>query len=110
MLRCNEDPAPACTLPAALGPDGEDRAYFNDVDDYHNLHVVNEAILSALGSASNPGTNSLYQGFSARVSVVYDEDMDGQADNNTGNSKLITVIVTTPNDEDLVFATYRSNF
>ena len=115
LLRCNEGDEPACSAPSELGPDGvapdvEIRGSFNDVDDYHGLYEADGGILGAAGERIILGTHNLYQGFSARVSVVYDEDMNGQADNVTGISKLIAVTITTPNDENLVFATYRSNF
>jgi MSHA pilin protein MshD len=110
-LRCGGLGAAVCTEPGKLGFEGDEtRASFNDVDDYHGLNEANGNILNALGATITLDTHNLYQGFSARVSVVYDEDMNGQADNVTGISKLITVTITTPNDENLVFATYRSNF
>lgn len=110
-VRCGEPGVAVCTEPGSLGFEGgESRDSFNDVDDYHDLYEVSAGILSAVGANITMDSNSLYQGFSARVRVVYDQDMNGQPDNVTGNSKLITVIITTPNDEALAFATYRSNF
>ncbi|MFT6896116.1 MAG: MSHA pilin protein MshD [Paraglaciecola sp.] len=107
-LRCGESGAEVCTEPDNLGFDsGESRATFNDVDDYHGLNETGGGILSAGGGNDS---NNLYQGYTANVSVVYDQNMDGHNDGTVGNSKLITVTVSTPNDEDLVFATYRSNF
>ena len=53
---------------------------------------------------------NLYQGFRATVSVFYDADLNGINDNAVGLAKLITVSVTTPNNEDIVFSTYRYNY
>jgi MSHA pilin protein MshD len=51
------------------------------------------------------------------VVVVYDDNMDGiddaisQSDATyIGNTKLITVTVTTPNSEEIRFSAFRSNF
>ncbi len=108
---CSQGANPACTSSAALGPEEKDasgepiRSSFDDVDDYHNLNESGASIKNALG-----GTTGLYTGFNVRVSVVYDADMDGAADAVIGNTKLITVTVTTPNDEDIIFSTFRSNY
>ena len=66
--RCGDVSAPTCTLPSALGPDGEARGAYNDVD------------------------------------------LNGRDDGVVGVAKLITVTITTPNNEDLVFSTYRYNY
>jgi MSHA pilin protein MshD len=101
----------ACIGNVNLGDDGESRANFNDVDDYNNLNQPGASIENALGVATD-----LYAGFNVRVSVMYDADMNGIADeDNSGNLivtnlKLITVIVTTPNDENIIFSTFRSNY
>ena len=81
------------------------RDQFDDVDDYNNLNQSGASIENSLG-----GTTGLYTGFNVRVSVVYDAGMDGTADTVIGNTKLITVTVTTPNDEDIIFSTFRSNY
>ena len=111
QIRCNEVGAPACTASANLGLDGaETRAEFNDVDDYNNLAEADTAILNSLGENITIGTIGLYQGFQANVSVMYDDDVDGIDDGSIGNRKLIIVSITTPNDEVMVFSTYRNNY
>lgn len=109
-LRCNEVGQPACTAIAELGSDGEDRASYDDVDDYHNYIAANAEIRNSLGDTLSSDGANLYEGFSAEVQVVYDSNMDGIDDNVVGNRKLITVTVTPPNGEDIRFSTYRSNY
>jgi MSHA pilin protein MshD len=111
LLRCNEVGAPLCTANVDLGPDGtESREDFNDVDDYHNLSEVDGNILNSLGENISIGGIGLYQGFQANVSVIYDDDVDGLDDGVIGNSKLIIVSIVTPNDEAMMFSTYRNNY
>jgi MSHA pilin protein MshD len=94
-----------------LGPDsGESRANFDDVDDYDGLNVSDGNIKNSLNETTILNGNNIYQGFSLNVSVVYDAAMDGTADTVAGNTKLITVTVTTPNDEDIIFSSFRSNY
>ena len=109
-IRCGEAAATACTLPAALGPDNESRAAFNDVDDFDGLNESGENILSATGEKIVINAVNLYQGFRANVAVFYDADLDGSPDNAVSTTKLITVTVTMPNNENMVFATYRYNY
>jgi MSHA pilin protein MshD len=111
LLRCNEVGALPCTAIANLGPDaGETRENFNDVDDYHNLSEIDGDILNSLGESISIGGIGLYQGFQANVSVLYDDDVDGIDDGVIGNRKLIIVSLVTPNDEVIVFSTYRNNY
>jgi MSHA pilin protein MshD len=94
-----------------LGPDsGETRINYDDVDDYNGINASDAAIKNALNETAMLGSNSLYQGFSVRVSVIYDANMDDIADTVVGDTKMITVTVTTPNNEDIVFSTFRSNY
>ena len=103
--------ATTCTGTSNLGPDGsESRTSFNDVDDYHGLNVSDGNIKNSLNETTILNGSNLYQGFSLNVSVVYDAAMDGTADTVVGNTKLITVTVTTPNDEDIIFSSFRSNY
>jgi MSHA pilin protein MshD len=102
---------PACTSSINLGPDGsESRIIFDDVDDYHGLNVSDGDIKNSLNETTVLNDSNLYQGFSVSVSVVYDAAMDGIADTAVGNTKLITVTVTTPNDEDIIFSSFRSHY
>lgn len=107
---CSSAVAPLCTASINLGPDGESRANFDDVDDYHNLPVTSGEIKNSLDEITTLNGTNLYAGFSLNITVVYDADMNGEADAARGNTKLITVTVTTPNDEDIVFSTFRSNY
>lgn len=96
-LRCGENTgvsqAPACTPMAGFGPDNSNntesnRADFDDVDDFHNLTL-------------NPGVDidSVYQGFSARISVVY-----------VGANKLVTVTVDPPRGAEITYASLKANY
>ncbi len=100
----------SCIGAINLGPDGETRATYDDVDDYHGLMAADAAIKNALDESIEITDGHLYQGFSIEVSVVYDANMDGTADTVVGDTKLITVTVTTPNNEDIIFSSYRSNY
>jgi MSHA pilin protein MshD len=101
----------ACIGSINLGIDGsETRASFDDVDDYNGLNESGGAIKNTFGESTTLTGSNLYEGFTLNVDVIYDANMDGLADTVVGNSKLITVTVTTPNDEDIVFSTYRSNY
>lgn len=102
MKRCNED-GPNCTLAAAFGPEEGSRDKYDDVDDYHGMSISADML------DSNETYQSKYVGFSLAVSVVYDGDFNGVADN-IQNAKLIRVDVTTPNSDVLEFAIYRSNY
>lgn len=127
-VRCNDDlnndgdlqdmSEVACTVSGNLGPDtGESRlvglSNFDDVDDYHGLHqgvgATDPVIRNSLGEPLSIGGENVYNGFSVAISVVYDGNYDGAADNNQ-TAKRITVVVTTPFQESLVFSTYRSNY
>jgi MSHA pilin protein MshD len=116
QIRCNEASAPACTASGSLGPEefdingDPDRAVFNDVDDYNNLSEADGDIVNSLGEEITIGGIGLYQGFQANVSVMYDDNVDGLDDGIVGNRKLIIVNIVTPNDEVMVFSTYRNNY
>lgn len=70
LLRCGETVAPACTEPTALGPDnGETRALFNDVDDYHGLNSSDAPLSDALGQAISVASHNVAQGFECRPST-----------------------------------------
>lgn len=126
-IRCNDDlnddgdledaGESACTSAANLGFDsGESRqaskSNFDDVDDYHGLQQgagYADPIVNSLGEELILDGQSLYAGFSIRVSVVYDGNLDGIADSDQ-TAKLVTVTINTPGGEALQFATYRSNY
>ena len=123
-IRCNDDlnddgdfddnGESSCTAAGNLGPDaGESRdataSNFDDVDDYHGLTQSAGQIRNSLGEVLQVAGQNLYQGFSYTVGVVYDGNTDGVADNDQ-RTKLISIKVTTPGQETLVFSTYRSNY
>lgn len=109
-LRCNE--RVACTPAGALGPEaGETRATFDDVDDYHGYAVIADG----RGLPITENGEEMYRGFSLRVRVFYDDNLDGANDyplggSQTGNIKRISTFVTTPTDDTLVFTAYRWNY
>lgn len=86
-----------CTIPDNLGPDtGENRNSYNDVDDYHGLSENS----NMLNSAST--YKSQYLNYKLLVTITYP--------NANTNSKLITVTVTTPSGEPIVYNAVRSNY
>lgn len=103
--RCGESGI-SCTPILNLGLDGEiGRANFDDVDDYNGYRAVEDGSGNAIGS--------LYSNFSVQVGVAYDGDYDfilNEAGNQEFNAKLITVTVTTPSGDNIVFQAYRGNF
>lgn len=114
--RCNEN-GNNCTPSNMLGRDGtESRNVFNDVDDYNGMSEAGSNILNGFGSSITLNGSPLYEGFSVSVRVFYDDDMDGIDDaiaNGAiyiGNTKLISITVTTPGGENMVFSSYRSNY
>ena len=112
--RCNE--GTPCTTSGSLGPDADEvapaggRADYDDIDDYHGLNQSDGNILSSLGTAMLVDGRPLYQGYSARVSVFYDDNLDGIADAGIGNTKLVVITVTTPDNLEITFSRYRWNF
>ncbi|MFC4701066.1 prepilin-type N-terminal cleavage/methylation domain-containing protein [Glaciecola siphonariae] len=117
----------SCTQSAALGPDTvlgvpESRDAYDDVDDYHGMLLQGSDIASSLGISTNFSGLDVYEGFSAAVSVVYDNNADGVNDDDldaddsldtgtyTGNRKLITIAVQTPSGDTMYFAMYRDNY
>lgn len=109
----------SCTSDENLGPEaGESRANYNDVDDYHGFVMPYDSdndgdseFTNALGNEIILDGVNLYSGFNVSVSVMYDSNMDGGLpDTTVGDTKLITVTVTTPNAEDIIFSSYRKNY
>lgn len=107
-----------CTVEGSFGSDGETRATYDDVDDYHNL-------VEGDGEA-NPLRDSLgttrvgYDNFRVAVSVRYlnlgvgeEEENLAQASelNDQYDAKLVTISVRHRSmTQDLVFSAYKSNF
>ncbi|EDQ00304.1 prepilin-type N-terminal cleavage/methylation domain-containing protein [Shewanella benthica] len=87
-----------CTAENKLGPEtGENRNSFNDVDDYHWLSEDS----NILNSTST--YKSQYLNYKLLVTVTYPNTSDL-------NRKLITVTVTTPSGEQIVYNAVRSNY
>ncbi|MFB2685520.1 prepilin-type N-terminal cleavage/methylation domain-containing protein [Shewanella mangrovisoli] len=93
---------PACGSPlgsscsAVLGPEtSEGRNDFNDVDDYHGL-TQNVTMLN-----SSQTYAQAYPNYQLSVSVAY-----GTAP----NTKLVTINVTTPDNEVITYNLVRSNY
>ncbi|MBA6364994.1 agglutinin biogenesis protein MshD, partial [Colwellia sp. BRX8-8] len=95
---------------ANLGADGsEQRVDYNDVDDYNSINFTDDNILNSQG---NP-ISDVYVGFSMNVSVIYDSDYSGTYDASVDDektTKLITITVRSPQDDDYIFSVYRVNF
>lgn len=127
-VRCDEDLANnadelACTAPGSLGPELPDeyvngdtnfpnRPDFDDIDDYAGYAIAkDEVIVNSLGQElRSTADGEFYKDFSLNVDVFYDSDQNGIADTTSGNIKLVRVTVTTPNDENLVFTSFKHNF
>lgn len=132
IVGLNSNPCSSC-----LGPDGEGRIDFNDVDDFHGLQegrCFGSSLLDARGIPRNG-----YNGFCVQVEVAYDGDFDGAMNegldigessdpgctegallvppmSNTDprrtelTAKRILLTITDPNGEVSSVATYRGGF
>lgn len=98
--------------PDLMGSGTESRTSFDDVDDYNGYEMPNilGEFNNALGEALTVNGANLYEGFSVNISVFYDANFDGIDDETIGNAKLITITITTPNNESIIFSTYMSNY
>lgn len=112
-----------CTQSGNLGSDaGETRPFFDDVDDFHGLVLQGSDIANSLGSSTDFAGVDVYAGFTASISVFYDDNedgindddlnQDGSLDSGTliGNRKLIQITIQTPSGENIVFAMFRNNY
>lgn len=127
-----------CTDPAAFGPEGESRAEYNDVDDYHGLREgpcysgVAGASSDLLDSRGN--VRQGFPGFCVAVDVKYDgnfNDVDEIADGSAScasrglletphpvycerevelSAKLILVTITNPSKNEIYFSAYRGAY
>ncbi|MBE9396833.1 type II secretion system protein [Pontibacterium sp. N1Y112] len=97
------DTMPACTSAANFGSDGEARANFDDVDDYHGLTEVPLSLLNNIFT----GNNNPYGNYSVAVAIAYDTTQINVA----SMVKRITVTVTPPgNLNPVVFSAYKGNY
>jgi MSHA pilin protein MshD len=100
---CDSSAGSACSYALAtdgtpfLGPDGESRDTFNDVDDYDGLSESDNMLDSSQTYAQ------AYPRYKLKVSVSY-------IDSATKAQKLITVAVTTPASEEITYQALRSNY
>ncbi|WP_410010846.1 prepilin-type N-terminal cleavage/methylation domain-containing protein [Shewanella sp. NFH-SH190041] len=93
---CGPAPLPSCSL--NLGSDtGETRNDWDDVDDFNGMTQTSKILDSDRTYAD------LYPGYQLNVTVAAGPD-------GKDISKLITISVTTPLGEDIVFNALRSNF
>lgn len=97
-IRCGEIDS---TCSAVLGPDGETRPQYNDVDDYHGLNNMTNSLGDDL--------RSRYPGFSYHIHVCY-SDPSGTCFNNVTSFKCVQITVTTPMAQDFVFSSIRGNY
>lgn len=119
--RCNE--SVSCTTSSALGPDaGESRGSYDDIDDYHGLVLDDSAIVGLLGGSIEFNGHDVFSGFQASIQVFYDQNQDGINDDDLNqdgtldsgtliaNRKMVQVVVVTPDNEAIEFASYRDNY
>lgn len=109
QTRCGEVGASNCS--SVMGnEEGDNRALFNDVDDYNGLSVSGSSIENSLGES----LGDVYQGFSINVTVCNDKNYDGVCNDNSNannkTAKLINVVVATPLDFQISFSTYKANY
>lgn len=104
QLRCGEVGAPLCTAPEDLGSESESREAFNDVDDYHQLHL-SDSLAGALGE----DLAERFPNFNYTIDVCY-SDIFGNCSNTITRFKRISVIVTTPQGQDFTFSAIRGNY
>ena len=120
-VACND--TVSCTESSALGADGsESRNTFDDIDDYNGLVLSGVDISNSIGQSYSSDISELFLGFSATVSVSYDDNFDGVNDDDlnsdgaldsgtlVGNQKRIEVVIYTPEGEAITFSSYRANF
>lgn len=103
--RCGEGSAPACSLPANLGPDSELREDFDDVDDYHQLQLTVPTLEDALGT----DIGERYKGFTFAISICY-SNSDGLCQSNVTLYKRIEVTITSPFGQAFTFSSLRGNY
>ena len=100
-------PCSTATTPcsATLGPEGETRADYDDVDDYHGVDD-----LPPLDADGNVRAD--YPGFRVQVDVAYATPAQTAAFglNAASDAKLVTVTVTPPGSAAQAFPVVRGNF
>ena len=91
--------------------EGNNRLLFDDVDDYHNMQVIDAGVGNYIQNSQGDNL-TLYLRYSISINVCNDSDYDGVCGPNGNNNtaKLITVTVTTPLGFSIDFSTYKANF
>lgn len=89
--------------------EGNDRSLFDDVDDY-NYYSNNSIIEDSLNSGTDTDLSELYKGFTVNIDVINDGNYDGSSDNINNIAKLITITVTTAEEVEITFSSYKFNF
>lgn len=111
LLRCNEAGASACiaSLPAcpatgmSVATEEASRDLYDDVDDFHCLNVDGTALVNRL----NQSLAAHYINYQVSVLVDYAGAELGLANN---SAKKVTLTVTTPSGDAIVFAGYKGNW
>jgi len=104
--RCGENTT-TCTSEANFGSEGsETRINYNDVDDYDDLTLNDSDFKNSL----DQDVSDYYKGFTATITVVYDDDFDGTFSDTNKIAKLITVTITASNNEVYGFSAYKGNY
>lgn len=103
LLRCNETGAPSCTASTALGPEGESRSQFDDVDDFNGYTTPADVLVNIL----NEDLRDSYRSYQVAVTVRYAGADAAMAEQQL---KLITVAITTPTAEVIEFSAYKGNW
>jgi MSHA pilin protein MshD len=96
-LRCDEDPVTSC---GPISTEEASRVLFDDVDDYHNLN--DNPPEDAFGNVRS-GFNS----FTVNVAVSYAGTDQGLT---SSHLKKIQVTVISPENDQIIFTQYKSNF
>jgi len=99
--RCDSSDPGAQPCSNVLGPEGETRAVFDDVDDYHGLDDS-----PPVDVAGNPFPG--YDGYRVRISVAYAGAEVGLA--NDRLAKRVSLVITAPDGQTIPVTFYRGNF
>ena len=99
-VRCNEIGAPTCSV--TLGPEGETRDNYNDVDDYHGLSNMTNSLGDSL--------TARYPGFSYNISVCYSDAQGSCVAAGTSLFKRVDISVSAPNGQSYTFSELRGNY
>jgi MSHA pilin protein MshD len=97
--------APVTVACTAVGSEGETRAQFDDVDDYHGLDE--QPPVDADGYP-----RSDYAGYRVQVTVAYADAglVAALGLDDVSDAKLVTVTVTPPGQASMAFAMARGNY